>query len=509
VIVALARRVGPRQAAGLAGLAVFLVLLPAWLAIIGWYQGLLIEQQQAEVLDTVAARSVTLSSAISRPLARLRGLSAYVQAGPDDSVSAATLDPFVTTLLEGSTTVRYLTVAPAGVIRYVYPPDSSDVQLGSLAVAATGVPGTQSSRLVELARPEPLASGEIRLLAWQSVQKNGLPWGQVSMALDVAALLAEAGIGAAGEPLQMALRDDRGRVFFGQESVFAADPVEAPVFLPDGRWSLAAVPAGGWAAEVERPLQVFEAVSLAALLLLVALAYAVTARQARLSRAVAARTEALVEAQQAREVAALTERQKLARELHDSVSQAFYAITLGTKTARTLLARDPAQLAEPLDYIEGLAQGGLAETRSLIFSLRPEALEEEGLVAALEKQVAAVRSRHQLQVVTYMSQEPAVSLEVKEALYRITMEALNNVVKHAQAGQVTIRLSRRPELLVLLVADDGRGFDPNQSFPGHLGLRSMKERCQRIGGRCTLHSAPGKGTLLRVEVPLAAAGETS
>ncbi|HET8522745.1 MAG TPA: PAS domain S-box protein, partial [Thermomicrobiales bacterium] len=135
-----------------------------------------------------------------------------------------------------------------------------------------------------------------------------------------------------------------------------------------------------------------------------------------------------------RTMAALQERQRLARELHDSVSQALFGIGLGAETAKTMLTRDPAQAAQPIDYVLQLARGSMAEMRALIFELRPESLEQEGLVAALEKQAAATRARHGIAVELALCDEPDVPLDVKEALYRIAQEAMHNTVKHARAS---------------------------------------------------------------------------
>jgi PAS domain S-box-containing protein len=215
--------------------------------------------------------------------------------------------------------------------------------------------------------------------------------------------------------------------------------------------------------------------------------------------AVAVQTAHLVAEVQGK--AALEERQKLARELHDSVSQALYGIGLGARTARTLLDRDPAKAAEPLDYVVSLAEAGLTEMRALIFELRPDALETEGLVGLLEHQAAALRTRHALRVETDFGPEPVASLAVKEMLYRIAQEAVHNTTKHAQARAVTVLLRQEPEGIVLEVADDGVGFDPAGSFPGHLGLRSMRERANRLGASIEVESAPGRGARTRVRVP--------
>ncbi len=205
--------------------------------------------------------------------------------------------------------------------------------------------------------------------------------------------------------------------------------------------------------------------------------------------------------EQAQSAAILEERQRLARELHDSVSQALYGIILGADAARSLLERDPGRVAEPLDYLSSLAEAGLAEMRALIFELRPESLESEGLVTALEKRAEALKARHETEVKTDLSGEPRVSQEAKEALYRVAQEALHNTVKHSRATTVALRLGQGAGFVSLTVQDDGVGFDPAGDFPGHLGLKSMRERAERLGGTLELESSPGKGTRVRMRIP--------
>ncbi|HLJ65886.1 MAG TPA: PAS domain S-box protein [Chloroflexota bacterium] len=204
----------------------------------------------------------------------------------------------------------------------------------------------------------------------------------------------------------------------------------------------------------------------------------------------------------AQEVAVLEERQRLSRELHDSVSQALYSIALSTRTARTLLDRDPSRAAEPLDFALAQAETGLAEMRALIFDLRPEALEEHGLAAGLERQGRVLGTRHGLAVELSLPDEPDAPLAVKEALYRIAQEALTNAGKHAQAGSITICLQADGHDLVLEIQDDGVGFDSRGEFPGHLGLRTMRERAVRLGGSLEVTSTPCRGTLVRARIPV-------
>ncbi|HEV7665909.1 MAG TPA: GAF domain-containing protein, partial [Chloroflexota bacterium] len=200
--------------------------------------------------------------------------------------------------------------------------------------------------------------------------------------------------------------------------------------------------------------------------------------------------------------AALEERQRLARELHDSVSQALFGIALNASTADELFESRPEQVPGLLKDVLGLAEAALAELQALIFELRPESLEREGLVGALEKQTAAVRARHGLLVRLDVGGEPDLPLTAKEALYRVAQEALHNAAKHARAASVVVALEVGQADVSLLIADDGRGFDPRREFPGHLGLQSMRERAAAVGGTLQIESTPGEGTRLRARVPL-------
>ncbi|HEX7003805.1 MAG TPA: sensor histidine kinase [Trueperaceae bacterium] len=215
-----------------------------------------------------------------------------------------------------------------------------------------------------------------------------------------------------------------------------------------------------------------------------------------------AELEALLE--RVHEQAALEERQHLARELHDSVSQALYGILLGTNAAQRQLEGDPVAAASALSYVEGLAQAGIAEMRALIFELRPESLEQEGLSGALSKQLDALEARHDLETETRIAGEPKLPLATKQVLYRVAQEAFHNTVKHARARRVELRLAWDENRLVLEVADDGQGFDPGQEFPGHLGLRSMQERVERLGGTLEIDSRPGGGTRVTASIPMPA-----
>jgi PAS domain S-box-containing protein len=209
-----------------------------------------------------------------------------------------------------------------------------------------------------------------------------------------------------------------------------------------------------------------------------------------------------------RQLAALEERQNLARELHDSVTQTLFSMSLNARAAERALQSNPGQAATVVGELRRLAQGALAEMRALIFELRPESLENEGLLAALAKHAAALTARHEIPVESETDAEPAIDIAAKEALYRIAQEAMHNVVKHAGAGKITLTLRHEQgqgeegPAFVMRVADDGKGFDTTARFPGHLGLISMRERAAKVGGEVAIHSAPAGGTEVIARLPL-------
>lgn len=206
--------------------------------------------------------------------------------------------------------------------------------------------------------------------------------------------------------------------------------------------------------------------------------------------------------------AALEERHRLARELHDSVSQALFSMNLtarATQMAVQQAGADPdGPVARGVGQLLELTQGALAEMRALIFQLRPEALHEEGLTAAVRKHAAAVAAREGLEVHVYADEDRLPLAEVaEEELLRVVQEAVHNCVKHAHPHHVVIRLAGvagDPGSLVVEVEDDGVGFEPSAPHPGHLGLDTMRERTERLGGRLVVESSTA-GSRVRALLP--------
>jgi signal transduction histidine kinase len=207
--------------------------------------------------------------------------------------------------------------------------------------------------------------------------------------------------------------------------------------------------------------------------------------------------------ERSRELSILAERNRLALELHDAVSQKLFSLVLTAEAAGTLLDRDddaPAARAQ-LAKVQESARSALDELRSLIFELRPPDLARDGLCGALRKHVEVVRPLLPQAIEVDLEDDLEVEPARAREILRIAQEALANALRHAEAEHVWVRLGAQDGQLVLEVRDDGVGFDPDAAAvrSRRLGLTSMEERAQRLGGRLTLRSEPGAGTTVRLE----------
>jgi signal transduction histidine kinase len=209
------------------------------------------------------------------------------------------------------------------------------------------------------------------------------------------------------------------------------------------------------------------------------------------------------QAAQAEELAIMKERNRLARDLHDSVTQALYSQTLYAEAAaRQLTDGDIREASSHVREMRQTAQQALQEMRLLIFELRPPALQEAGLVSALQTRLESVEGRVGLKTDLRVQGDIRLSSKVEEGIYWICQEALNNVLKHASAQEVSITLRQDENQFSLQIVDDGVGFDPVNGHPPGMGLRGMSERAEQVSGQMTVTSEPGAGVCLRVEVPL-------
>jgi PAS domain S-box-containing protein len=203
--------------------------------------------------------------------------------------------------------------------------------------------------------------------------------------------------------------------------------------------------------------------------------------------------------------AAREERRRLARELHDSVTQSLYSMNLLARSwSRLAAGAAPAEVADWFGQIQGLALQSLKEMRLLIYQLRSEELEEQGLVEVLRHRLEAVEARSGVKVeLDAAGYERPPSPGVEPQLFAIVQEALNNALRHADATAITIALRSDAEAVTVVVRDDGRGFDAAEPSAG-LGLTTMRERAEALGGTISVSSAPGAGTAVRVTLGPAA-----
>jgi signal transduction histidine kinase len=207
--------------------------------------------------------------------------------------------------------------------------------------------------------------------------------------------------------------------------------------------------------------------------------------------------------ERAQHAAALEERQRLARELHDAVTQTLFSASLVAEVLPRLWDANPDQGRHHLEELRRLTRGAMAEMRTLLVELRPGALNELGLGDLLRQLGEAAMGRADLQVTVSIEALPSALMpEVKLGLYRIAQEALNNVVKHARASHARIDLGYRDGALALCIADDGRGFDPRAIPAGHLGVSIMGERARALGAALQVDSATS-GTRVLVRWPSA------
>ena len=234
-----------------------------------------------------------------------------------------------------------------------------------------------------------------------------------------------------------------------------------------------------------------------------------TAEDEELLRLLAAHAAiALVNArlyERSRELSIMEERNRIAHELHDAVTQKLFSLRLTAEAAAALVTRDPGRAAAELDTVRGLAAGAIDELKAIVVGLRPIDLGGDGLGAALRRQAELLDRVHPATVTFTSEPDPAPRLTQarEEAAYRIAQEALHNALRHGTPTEVRIVLRAANGALRLEITDDGPGFEPDTQAEStrRLGLASMRDRARTVGGRFEVSSRPGAGTSVRLEVP--------
>ncbi len=204
---------------------------------------------------------------------------------------------------------------------------------------------------------------------------------------------------------------------------------------------------------------------------------------------------------QAEKTAVLEDRQHLARELHDAVNQSLFSASVIAETLPRLWERNPLVVQQQLEVLHRLIRGALAEMRIMLLELRPVSMENAELKDLLRQLVDGMKGRTQLDISLQADGECAIPIQVKRDLFRIAQEALNNVVKHARAQHVTLKLNQGMQQITLHICDDGQGFEINAVDGRHMGLQIMRERAKNIGACLAINSQPGAGTEIDVVWP--------
>ncbi|WP_119071658.1 GAF domain-containing protein [Aggregatilinea lenta] len=197
---------------------------------------------------------------------------------------------------------------------------------------------------------------------------------------------------------------------------------------------------------------------------------------------------------QAQELATLQERQRLAHELHDAVSQTLWSASLIADVLPTMWEANPDKGREKLARLKQLTRGALAEMRTLLLELRPTALVEVGIDDLLRQQAEAIASRTRAEINLDTDEDCGLPADLQMVFYRIAQESLNNIMKHAMATRIDVELRCTPNAVTLSITDDGQGFNPEEIPAGHFGVGIMKERATAVGAECTVTSTKGQGT---------------
>lgn len=215
--------------------------------------------------------------------------------------------------------------------------------------------------------------------------------------------------------------------------------------------------------------------------------------------AIAIRNARLYE--QAQELAVIEERQRLARDLHDAVSQTLWSASLLTDTLPALWEVNQQEGRHTLTELQGLIRGALAEMRTLLLELRPETLVEKDLEQLIRQLINSLVGRTGIEATLNTIGKPDLPPKVHEAIYRITQESINNIMKHAEATELHIEMICEANQIAISIQDDGHGYDIDNILPGHLGIGIMKERAAAVDAKLVIDSVLGTGTTIRVMWP--------
>lgn len=206
-------------------------------------------------------------------------------------------------------------------------------------------------------------------------------------------------------------------------------------------------------------------------------------------------------AQSAHAAAVMEERQRLARDLHDVVSQQLFALSMMSSAALKVFDRDSEKAKKQLKEISGIAAKAQGEMRALLLHLRPIQLSDDTLCDGIIKLIHELRGKTTIDFQASID-EIELSKAAEEHLFRVVQEALSNILRHADASKIKLTLTEKEDYTYLFIGDDGKGFDPHIERVASYGLKTMRERCEEIGGIFNIRSKQGEGTYIEIRIPL-------
>jgi two-component system, NarL family, sensor histidine kinase LiaS len=207
-------------------------------------------------------------------------------------------------------------------------------------------------------------------------------------------------------------------------------------------------------------------------------------------------------AHKAHQSATEDERQRLARELHDAVSQQLFALNMMTSACIRVIDQDVNLAKKQMGEIAEMASNAQAEMRALLLHLRPAQLSKDALHIGIQQLVDELKAKCKITFITNIEEVKSLSHGIEDHLFRVVQEALSNTLRHADATEVKIKMYEKDNDLRLQISDNGKGFNIKKEKLVSYGLKTMKERCEELGGNLTIHSKEGEGTYLQVKVPL-------
>lgn len=208
--------------------------------------------------------------------------------------------------------------------------------------------------------------------------------------------------------------------------------------------------------------------------------------------------------EQLRQAAVVEERQRLARELHDAVSQQLFAIAMTTAAIKRMMDKNPQRAAQQIELVEEMASAAQSEMRALLLHLRPATLQDKPLGEAMAELLEELKQKQMLKITWDLEEVRGLPSGIEDHLFRILQEALSNILRHARANHINVKMFTLNGQVRLRITDDGVGFDPEEEKMTSYGLASMRERVIEVGGSLEIYSAVGKGTQLEVRIPVVA-----